>query len=40
MCSGTADRDDRTLRGLSVSNRAMIACEVWPMCGGSPVSIS
>ena len=38
--SGTFARVDRTRRGRSVSTRAMIACAVLPVCGGSPVSIS
>ena len=40
ICSGTLGRDRRMLRGVSVSTRAITACDVLPMCGGSPVSIS
>ena len=39
-CSGIAARPLRIVRGFSVSIRAMIACDVLPVCGGSPVSIS
>jgi hypothetical protein len=39
-CTGTLARLARMLRGFSVSTRAMIACDVLPVCGGSPVSIS
>jgi hypothetical protein len=39
-CSGTDGRLARMLRGRSVSTREMIACDVVPTCGGSPVSIS
>ena len=38
--SGTVSRDARTGRGRSVISRAMTACAVFPVCGGSPVSIS
>ena len=36
----TVSREARTGRGRSVMSRAMIACAVVPVCGGSPVNIS
>ncbi|CAN5836237.1 hypothetical protein BH24GEM1_BH24GEM1_30070 [soil metagenome] len=39
-CRGMVWRWVPSGRGLSVSTRATTACAVWPVNGGSPVSIS
>jgi hypothetical protein len=39
-CAGTCRRVAESGRGSSVISRAKIACAVWPVCGGSPASIS
>ena len=40
MLAGTPSRTVRSGVGRSVSTRAMIICDVCPVCGGSPTSIS